>query len=245
VLSTVPSTPIPPRQSQSQRTRRVPPLEQGDRLTRDEFFRRYALMPDNVKAERIEGMVHMAAAAVSAEFHGQPHADILGWLAAYRAATPGVVVADNSTILLDTDNDPQPDACLRVLPSHGGPTKIDEKGYIVGSPDLIVEIAASSMSYDLHAKLNVYRRNGVQEYIVWRTYDEELDWFVLREGQYERASIDSEGLYRSRVFPGLWLKADALLSGELAEVLAALQKGLASEEHVAFVKGLGEIASKT
>ena len=142
-------------------------------------------MPPNVKAERIEGIVYMPAAAVTAEFHGVPHADVLAWLGTYKAATPGVEAADNSTIALDLDNDPQPDACLRILNSHGGSTKINSEGYIEGAPELIVEVAASSVSFDLGAKLGAYRRNGVREYIVHRTYDGELDWFVLRDGQYQ------------------------------------------------------------
>lgn len=57
---------------------------------------------------------------------------------------------------------------------------------IEGPPELIGGIAASSASYDLYDKLNVYRRNGVQEYIVWRVYEEGLDWFQLKEGAYHQ-----------------------------------------------------------
>ena len=217
---------------------RVPPLEQGDRLSRSEFLRRYAAMPPKVKAERIEGMVYMPASAVSAGFHGDPHAKVLGWLALYEASTPGLVASDSSTVALDPDNDPQPDASLRILPSHGGRTKLDSGRYIEGAPELIVEITASSVSYDLGAKLNAYQRNGVLEYLVHRTYDGEFDWFVLRDAQYVHAPLDSDGIYRSEVFPGLWLKADALIAGRLAEVLAVLQRGLATTEHADFVKRL-------
>lgn len=219
-------------------TRRIPPLEQGDRLTRSEFYRRYAAMPPKVKAERIEGVIHMPAAAVSASFHGEHHANVLTWLGVYQSATPGVVAADNSTVQLDIDNDPQPDACLRIRPSHGGLTKLTAEGYIDGSPELVVEVAASTLSFDLGAKLNAYRRNGVREYIVLRTYDGDLDWFVLRDGQYQRLSADGQGIYRSVNFPGLWLNADAMMSGNIAEVLAILQQGIASAEHSHFVVAL-------
>lgn len=226
-MATYPSSIAPPLPS----SRRVPPLEQGDRLPRSEFLRRYAAMPPKIKAERIEGIVHMPAAAVTAEFHGQPHAHVMGWLCLYEALTPGVVAADNSTVALDIDNDPQPDACLRILASHGGATRLNEEGYIEGSPELIVEVTASTLSFDLGAKLNAYRRNGVREYIVLRTYDGELDWFVLRDGQYQRQSADDQGIFRSQVIPGLWLKAEALMAGKIAEVLAVLQQGTASAEH--------------
>lgn len=217
---------------------RIPPLEQGDRLTRSEFLRRYAAMPPKVKAERIEGIVHMPAAAVSAQFHGDHHANVLGWLVVFKSVTPGVVATDNSTVALDIDNDPQADACLRILPTHGGATKLNDEGYIEGPPELIVEVAASTLSFDLGAKLNAYRRNGVREYIVLRTYDGDLDWFVLRDGQYVRLSPDDQGVYRSQVFPGLWLRAGALMAGAMAEVLSTLQQGTASAEHAQFVKFL-------
>jgi Uma2 family endonuclease len=218
----------------------IPPLEPGDRLSREEFLRRYEAMPENVKAERIEGIVYMPAAAVSAGFHGVPHAHLMGWLTWYRTFTPGVEVADNSTTLLDLDNDPQPDACLYVLPSHGGRVMLNEKEYIVGAPELIIEVSGSSVSYDLNAKLNAYRRNGVREYLVHRVYDGAFDWFVLREGQYERLALDGQGIFQSREFPGLWLKPDALLAGDLAEVLRTLQSGLASPEHQSFVQRLAK-----
>lgn len=216
----------------------IPPLESGDRLNHAEYVRRYAAMPSHVKAERIEGVVYMAAAAVSAGFHGQPHVDMTTWLGVYRMTTPGVAAADNSTIFLDLDNDPQPDLCLYTLPTHGGRIKIDEKGYIVGSPELIVEIAASSLSFDLGAKLQVYRRNGVKEYIVHRTYDGEIDWFILRDGQYEKLAPGEDGIHRSEAFPGLWLAVASMIAGDLVQVLGALQRGCAGEEHGAFVKGL-------
>jgi Uma2 family endonuclease len=236
--SSIPAPLTPP----PEQRRPAPPLEQGDRLTHAEFLKRYSMMPAKVKAERIEGIVHMPAAAVSANFHGRPHIDFAAWLGVYRSMTPGVAAADNSTLFLDTDNDPQPDACLYILPSHGGRTKATEEGYIQGSPELIVEIAASTMSYDLGAKLNAYRRNGVQEYIVHRTYDGEIDWFVLRDGQYEKLAADAAGIHRSEVFPGLWLAMAAMIGGNLAQVLSVLQKGTASEEHGKFVQALSRSA---
>jgi len=236
-------SPTLPSPSVTPSRRPVPPLAQGDRLTRSEFLERYAAMPENIKAERIEGMVYMPAAAVSAEFHGDAHADVMAWLGTYKAYTPGVTASDNSTIALDLDNDPQPDACLRILSSHGGNTILNSKGYIESAPELIVEIAASSVSFDLGPKLNAYRRNGVREYIVQRTYDGELDWFVLRDGQYQRMAPGSDGIYRSEIFPGLRLDAQALIFGRLADVLSILQRGVASPEHVEFVKRLASAFS--
>ena len=222
----------------------LPPLENGDRLNRAEYLKRYAAMPPDIKAERIEGIVHMAAAA-SADFHGRPHAEMMWWLVSYRVMTLGVAVADNSTVHLDIDNDPQPDACMYILPSHGGQMKTDDGGFILGAPEFVAEIAASSMSYDLGVKQNAYRRNGVKEYVVHRTYDGEVDWFILRDGAYERLIPDTEGVYRSEAFPGLWLASEALISGNLAEVLRVLQQGLATPEHAAFADRLAAAAKQT
>jgi Uma2 family endonuclease len=157
----------------------------------------------------------------------------MAWLGAYIAATPGVDIGDNATIRLDIDNEPQPDALLRLEPEDGGRSRIGEDDNIEGPPELIVEIAASSASYDIHDKLDAYRRNGVQEYVVWRVYEQVVDWWELHEGEYIALPLDE--VFRSVVFPGLCLNVSALLKGALAAVLMSLQQDLATEAHTAFV----------
>ena len=215
----------------------VPPLENGDRLTRDEFERRYEAMPHLKKAELIEGIVYVPS-PVRYRHHGAPHAHLISWLGQYAAGTPGVEVSDNSTVRLDLDNEPQPDALLLIDPACGGQTCFSTDDYIEGSPELVAEVASSSVSYDLHAKLHVYRRNGVREYIVWRVLEQAIDWFVLHAGQYERLPVDANGWLRSAVFPGLWLDPAALVRSDLATVLAIVQQGLGSPEHATFVAHL-------
>src|SRR6266852_3000096 len=195
----------PPTQLKAERVRKLEilPLENGDRLTRDEFERRYEAMPHLTKAELIEGVVYVPS-PVRYRHHGAPHAHLITWLGQYAAGTPGVEVSDNSTVRLDLDNEPQPDALLLIDPTCGGQTRFSTDDYIEGSPELVAEVASSSVSYDLHAKLHVYRRNGVREYLVWRVLEQAIDWFVLRAGQYERLPVDANGLLRSEVFPGLW-----------------------------------------
>jgi Uma2 family endonuclease len=212
----------------------VPALENGDRLTRAEFERRYEAMPHLRKAELIEGVVYVPS-PVRHRQHGSPHAHLIGWLFQYTANTPGVEVGDNSSVRLDLDNEPQPDALLFIDPTRGGQVRLSDDGIIEGAPELVAEVASSSVSYDLHAKLQVYRRSGVREYLVWRVLEQEIDWFVLRDGQYERMPLDAQGLVRSEVFPGLWLDPAALLRGDLATLLTVVQQGLASPEHNAFV----------
>lgn len=215
------------------------PLENGDKLTRQEFECRYQNMPNVKKAELIEGIVYMAS-PLRIKSHGEPHAYIMGWLVNYVAATPNTGLADNATVLLDADNEPQPDALLRLEKS--GQSRINQDDYVEGAPELIVEIAASTASYDLHEKLKVYRRNQVQEYLVWRVYDGEFDWFRLNnEGKYIKLKPNSEGVICSQVFLGLWLDKTALLTGNLAQVLTVLQQGLVSTEHQEFVKKLESV----
>lgn len=101
---------------------------------------------------------------------------------------------------------------------------LNTKGYPWGSPELVVEIASSTASIDLRDKLRVYRRLEVQEYIVWRTEDAEIDWFVLEEGQYIKMKPNRHGKLRRRVFPGLVLDLAAALACDKAKVLAALRR---------------------
>ena len=213
----------------------IPELMNGDKLTRHEFERRYMAMSELKKAELLEGVVYMGS-PVSFERHAGPHADLMTWLGFYRAMTPGVLSGDNGTVRLDNDNEPQPDAFLFIV--SGGQAHIGEDGYLEGAPELAAEIAASSVSYDLHVKLDVYRRSGVQEYLVWRIDDEAFDWFMFSEGRYERLE-PSDGVLVSKTFPGLRLDAEALLRGDMAHVLSVLQEGVGTKEHEAFVAGLG------
>ncbi|MFB2934445.1 Uma2 family endonuclease [Aerosakkonemataceae cyanobacterium BLCC-F154] len=217
------------------------PLENGDRLTRPEFEKRYQAMPELKKAELIEGVVYMSS-AVRARNHAQPHGQIIGWLFVYSTATPGVELFDNATVRLDLDNEPQPDALLRINENLGGQSRIAEDDYIEGAPELIVEITASTASYDLHDKLRVYRRNGVQEYLIWQIYNNRFDWFRLRNGEYLILEPDTNGIIKSEVFPGLWLAIPALLQGNSAKVLTVLQSGLSSSEHQDFVQQLSSFS---
>ncbi|MBV9384920.1 MAG: Uma2 family endonuclease [Chroococcidiopsidaceae cyanobacterium CP_BM_ER_R8_30] len=224
------------------KTPSIPPLEGGDRLSRPEFERRYHAAPHIKKAELIEGVVYVPS-PVRARSHSQPHGWIITWLGVYEAATPGVSLHDNSTVRLDLDNEPQPDALLRI--EVGGRSRITEDDYIEGAPELIVEVAASSAAYDLHDKKRAYRRNGVQEYLVWRVLDQTLDWFCLQAGEYGVLQPDEYGVIRSQVFPGLWLMMPALVTGNIPSVLATLQTGIDSPEHARFVEQLSERTEQT
>ncbi|MCZ6679466.1 MAG: Uma2 family endonuclease [Candidatus Poribacteria bacterium] len=218
-----------------------PPLKHGARLTQKEFERRYDAMPDLKKAELIEGVVYMPSPA-RMDIHSRPHAYIITWLGTYCAATPGTDFGDNATVRLASDGDePQPDALLRIDVTPGGNSRISDDGYVEGTPELIVEISGTSADYDLHDKLEVYRRNGVMEYIVWQTEDRRLDWFRLVEEQYVPRVPDANCTIESQAFPGLRLAVRALLEGNLGMVLFELQKGLKTDGHAAFVEQLSNM----
>src|SRR5947207_2745886 len=181
-----------------------PPLQNGDHLTRDEFERRYAAMPRLKKAELIEGVVIMASPVTAA--HAAAQMAINGLLFFYAAGTPGVSYGDNATIRLDADNEVQPDGLLRIEPAAGGKSRLARDGYYDGPPELILEIAYSTVAHDLHEKFKMYRRNKVPEYLVWQIQEERLECFAYRSGKYANLPVEG-GVIRSHVFPGLWLDA--------------------------------------
>jgi Uma2 family endonuclease len=229
----------PPLES-TRRNGRPEPLENGERLTAPEFMRRYEAMTNVKKAELIEGIVYMPS-PLRLDTHAKPDNLIQTWLGTYAWATPGVEAGTNATVKFDVDNVPQPDGLLRVMEDCGAASRLDQKGYLVGPPELVVEIAASSRSIDLHAKLGVYRRNGVQEYLAWRTSEKGFDWFLLAEGNYQRHFPDRKGLCHSVAFPGLVLNIPALLAGNGAAVLTTLHAGLRSKAHQSFVAELASL----
>jgi Uma2 family endonuclease len=218
----------------------IPPLENGDRLSRSEFERRYQAMPHVKKAELIEGVTYMAS-PLRIRSHGEPHGLLITWLGTYRTFTPGLVLGDSPTVRLDPDNEPQPDAVLFI---PGRQATIGADDYIEGAPELVVEVAASSAAIDLHDKKRAYRRNQVQEYLVWRTLESQFDWFRLQSDDYVPLVANEQGIIQSQVFPGLWLAVPALLSGDMVTVLSTLQAGLNSPEHQDFKQRRSQSASE-
>jgi Uma2 family endonuclease len=213
-----------------------PPLQSGDHLTGAEFERRLTAMGEGVKAELIDGVVYMVP-PVGVE-HGKPHAQLVAWLATYAAHTPGVETADNATLRLDEAGRPQPDATLWIVPEAGGRVRYDPDGILRGTVELALEVAASSVAYDLHQKKTAYARQGLPEYLVYVVHSKEFHWLLNEEGAYVPNPADARGVIRSRVFPGLWLDLAAFIRRDMVSVLETLRLGLASEEHARFVEKL-------
>jgi Uma2 family endonuclease len=200
-------------------------LESGDRLSRDEFHRRYCARPDIARAELVMGVAYVPS-PTRAQEHAEPHASLALWLGTFKAGAPGVRMAVEVTVFLaGSESEVRPDLCLyRLVPE--GRVRVRDDGYLEGAPDLIAEVAASSVSYDLHDKMEAYRRAGVQAYIVWRVLDKQIDWFRLVNGRYVRPRPDARGVLVSHVFPGPRLAVERMLSGDDAGVLTELTRGL-------------------
>ncbi|MEM1170362.1 MAG: Uma2 family endonuclease [Cyanobacteria bacterium P01_H01_bin.35] len=207
----------------------LPPLENGDRLTRLEFERRYQAMPELKKAELIQGVVYVAS-PLRFQPHAEPHGRLITWLGVYQAVTPEAQMGIEPTVRLDNNNELQPDGVLLINPENGGNSRLSDDGYIEGAPELVIEIAASSATIDLGDKKLAYQRSGVREYIVWQVFEQKIDWFSLEDKDYISLIPDEQGAICSLVFPGLWLDVSAMLAGNMQQVLAVLQTGIKSRE---------------
>lgn len=211
----------------------LPALEPGAHVDQKTFHERYEAMPPGTRAELIGGIVFMPSPLKRP--HSRMHARVMNWLTRYEDATPGVEVHDNGTAILDDASEPQPDAYLIIAPERGGQTNETDDLYLKGAPELIVEVALSSESIDLHRKRDDYERAGVKEYVVVTLRSSAVFWFVRRDGRFVDLPLGGDGVLRSETFPGLWLDPLALLNFDKARVAEVLEAGLASSEHSEFV----------
>lgn len=220
-MSTAPS--IPP-----------PILANGDRMSQPEFHRRYLMYPDDTKFELIGGIVYMASPL--RQPHSVYHSALDYALVDYAAHTPGIEVGNNATTILGRTSEPQPDLFMRILAEYGGRTSLDKDKYIVGPPELLVEVAHSSRAIDLHGKRDDYFDAGVLEYFVLCVEEKEIRWFHFPSDMM--IEPNRQGIHRSQVFPGLWIDGAALWARDILKLREVVQRGLASREHTAFVKKL-------
>ena len=212
-----------------------PVLREGDRLTAEEFLRRWEAMPELKYAELLDGIVFLMASPVS-DIHCFAHSDLNGWLWFYAQKTPGCRAGSDGTWIMGPDSVPQPDITMRILPQYGGQSTTAGK-YAAGAPELIVEVSGSSSSRDLGVKLELYRKAGVREYLSLLLKPQKVIWRQLVRGRYKEIALGQDGLLRSTVFPGLWLDPEAVWSPGIG-LLDAAQRGIESPEHAAFVKEL-------
>jgi Uma2 family endonuclease len=211
-------------------------LRTGDRLSAAEFHRRYQHVPDDTTFELIGGIVYMASPVWRP--HAHMHQRIATLLGNYEIATSGVEAGDNVTVRLTRDDEVQPDLYLRLDERLGGTSRWEQGGrdadslMLVGGPELVVEIAHSSVAHDTHIKLDAYIRGGVREYVI--VVAGSGDFHAWRLPDREAMTPDGDGIWRSRLFPGLWLDAAAIAAGDGAKALATVSAGIAGAEWQAF-----------
>jgi Uma2 family endonuclease len=191
-------------------------------------------MPEDFRAELIEGTVYVASPL--GRNHGENTLPLGSLFLLYEVETPGVRAGDNTTVMLGDDSEVQPDLYIRVLREWGGQAAISKDDYIEGAPELVAEVAYSSHSIDVNAKLDDYARHGVREYLVLSLKEKRLRWFDLAENR--ELTIPADEICRSRTFPGMWIHSGALLKRDGKTLVRWLRKGLRSKEHSAFVKKL-------
>jgi Uma2 family endonuclease len=203
-----------------------PPLESGDEMTSAEFEHRYDADPTVHHAELIDGVVYVSS-PVRAEYHGKQHSYMDRWLGAYVDEREDVELYIDPTLRIDDRSQVQPDLALCI---DDGTSRIDEEGYLTGAPEFVVEVAASTFSRDMHRKKDLYAEIGVREYIVWRVYDEAIDWFVLEKGTFVARKPGKDGIVSSKHLPGLRLDVPAMLKGDMKAVAAALDAATPSRK---------------
>jgi Uma2 family endonuclease len=213
-----------------------PPLREGDLLTREEFLRRWEAMPDLKQAELIDGIVYMPSPV--SRIHSGCHGLVSSWLGHYATATPGCSLFPTGTWLMARDSAPQPDLALCIEPEHGGQSR-EEGIYLAGAPELIVEVSHTTTARDSGVKLRLYERSGVREYLIVKPAKRQIAWRELVDGKYRESEAGAGGLFRSRIFPGLWLDPQALWEGNLRALSAVIQQGVSTAEHAEFLRKLG------
>ena len=214
-------------------TQTIPFLQSGMRLSSEEFLQRWDMLPNVKFAELINGVVHMPSPL--GFDHGDHDSLLIWWIAEYALSTPGLRGSNNITCKFDKNNIPQPDMSLRILPEYGGQTGVDGR-FITGAPELIIEVAVTSLNLDMGEKLKLYQIAGVKEYIVAEVESQELHWHRLHKKKYQRIEPGEDGILRSIEFPGLWLDVTAFYQYNQARFREVLQVGLQSPEHVEFVE---------
>ena len=215
-----------------------PPLVAGQRLDSVTFHERYERMPPNTRAELIGGVVYMPSPLSLA--HGDVNAPIVTWLSITKGGRPasgrrsirrpGWTTWGSRNPTARSGSSPNAAAGRRPIASIS-----------LGPPELVVEIARSSRAIDLGPKLQDYQRTGVLEYLVVALEPDEVFWFERNDDLFTRVEPDADGVFRSEVFPGLWLDSHRPLPARFPGLMAVLGLGLDSAEHAAFVDHLARV----
>jgi Uma2 family endonuclease len=209
-------------------------LAPGDRMGLEEFLDRWEKSPELKFAELIDGVVYMPSPVSS------PHGDF-DWLAAavlgYYGLRSDVCGGKSNATWLMLGSAPQPDITLSLDSAYGGRVEMAPRELASGLPELVVEICRSSRSYDLGPKLALYERAGVPEYLAILVEERRFEWRILEQGRY-RLMEASDGIFRSRILPGLWIDEPAFWRKDRPRLLAVVDQGLQSPEFLEFKRRL-------
>lgn len=93
--------------------------------------------------------------------------------------------------------------------------------YLEGTPDLAVEITSpESLSRDRGEKFVEYEAAGIPEYWLIDPDRTQSEFYQLqRDGRYRSVPAGSEGIYRSSVVSGFWLRVEWLWRDPLPSAL--------------------------
>jgi len=209
-------------------------LENGDRRSQADFRHLRLSCHDGEDFELIWGEVFRTTPCVARD------PDVLPLLAGvfrpYRDATRGIALERHPTTILGVDTEVRPVLLLLYSSAAGGSSRYDEEGNVTGPPEMVVEVANSTRSLEMHAKLWAYRESGVREYLVLCVEEREIHWSHFPSKR--ELKPDKAGVWKSRVFPGLWVDGPALFDEDAAKLVETVRLGLASPQHAAFVRRL-------
>ena len=141
----------------------------------------YCNLPEGVNAELIDGEIVMLAKPTF--FHQQISLRIAAQFDNYLRGKQCDVAQDVNVRLDENARKPTvfgPDIVIVCDPS-----KIRPNGWVVGVPDLIVEILSpSNQGHDRITKFDRYMRAGVREYWIVDPEHYIVDVYILENGQY-------------------------------------------------------------
>lgn len=206
----------------------------GDHMSLDEFLDRWNRMPDLKFAELTDGAVYLPL-PVSKD-HGFYDSRIQAFCGYYAMRTLGTESGTNGNWLVPSDAAPQPDCAISIAPEYGGRCTVGE-GLAAGVPEMVSEICHSSRAYNLGPKLALYQSAGVNGHLAVLVEERRFEWRMLVNGSYQLLDSDAN-VYRSRIFPGLWINEFAFWKDDSETLLKTLEQGLATREHQTFVESL-------
>lgn len=163
---------------------------------------------------------------------GELASSVSYWLCQYRRSTPCVESLGRVSIFLDPTTEIETTAAMWLTPGADDRPRWQR---CEGVPELLVEVTATVHNKVFRRRLRVYEQSEIHELLVVTGDPRDTALYARENGRFARVSPADDGSYRSRVFPGLWLDPSALFSDEWNEMAACLDRGMATEEHAAFV----------